>query len=185
MLSVLVHEPDPVLDHAAIGPKIPDDRHSYVSIIAKKGRLCKVKYRFSHPNTSSTMRLRNWITFLSLPLVGASVLFATTNPQRCEHPISTSDLAILEEIAFDTMAERPTELSFLGLESDASDLVLLSTRSSSRELPEDQTIDHPMDRATLFLYADINGYSYMFSFDDCGQILNIANRSGFRKKTND
>ncbi|MGX9355029.1 hypothetical protein ACS3SW_07665 [Roseobacteraceae bacterium S113] len=128
------------------------------------------------------MRLRNLISFLSLPLVGAGVLFATSNPQRCEQPLFTPDLAVLEEIAFETMAERPAELSFLGLESDASDLVLLSTRSTSRELPEDQTIDHPMDLATLFLYADINGYSYMFSFDDCGQILNIANSSGFNKK---
>ncbi|MDT0684498.1 hypothetical protein RM543_17590 [Roseicyclus sp. F158] len=86
---------------------------------------------------------------------------------------------MLEEIAFNTMKERPTELDFLGLDSDASDLFFLNIRSTSRELTENQTIDHPVDLAALFLYADINGYRYMFAFDDCGQLLSKANRSGF------
>jgi len=125
------------------------------------------------------MRLPNWIFFLSLPLVGVGILYVTSNQQSCERPLSTSDQVVLEEIAFNTMKERPTELSFLGLEPDASDLVFSNIRSTSRELTEDQTIDHPVDLATLFLYAEINGHNYMFSFDNCGQLLNMANRSGF------
>lgn len=36
-----------------------------------------------------------------------------------------------------------------------------------------------MDYAIVFLYADVNGYSYHSAFDDCGKVLHESNLSGF------
>jgi hypothetical protein len=111
--------------------------------------------------------------------LAAYMAFSGSNSQRCEEPIAPENLMTLEAIATEAMRERPSELVLIGLKKDGSDLILQNSWMTKREIVSDTVVDHPDDLATRFLYTNVNGYDYLYTFDDCNNLLNIVNRNGF------
>ncbi len=108
-----------------------------------------------------------------------SIFFSMLLSKECDRSLSIADLPQLEEIALRALKGRPSELGFLGLERDGSNLELINSYVTSREPPADQITDHPIDLATLFLYTEIIGKEYRFSFNRCGELMHFSNLNGF------
>lgn len=92
----------------------------------------------------------------------------------------TSNLDNLVKIATSEMKARTGELRLLGLLEDGSDLIVVGNRATQRSPVPEREVDHPMDRATVFLYATIHEFDYRFAFSRCGETLEISNLSGFK-----
>lgn len=125
------------------------------------------------------MRRTTWVILGSVSFLIGATIFQIATSSRCVRADFLTNSSQFVEHANDAMKARGAELHIIGLESDGSDLHLLETRLSKRNVKADQPIDHEIDAATHFLYAKINGYRYRFAFDECGNVLDLSNLTGF------
>jgi len=97
----------------------------------------------------------------------------------CRAPTDPLTLNEIQVLAREAILGRSAELVLIGLKRDGSDLVLENLRVTSRVVADDALVDHPIDRATQFLYAQINVHHYRFAFDECNNLVHMTNRSGY------
>ncbi len=120
---------------------------------------------------------------LRVPIVIFAVLAIISLTDRrsndCELTFTAVDGTVLESRAKTYLLQRSEELLLLGVREDGSDLTVLATRLIRQEPLPKSDRNLPIDHATTFLHADVNGYGYRFAFDDCAQVLAASNASGF------
>ncbi len=86
--------------------------------------------------------------------------------------VSVVELEVLAERA---LRAQPGKLYSISPDMEISDIAMENSKVTSRQIPIGQEIDHPKDQATHFLYTDIGGYRFSFSFDECGHVVWISN----------
>lgn len=118
-------------------------------------------------------------SFATVAVLTSVLAHCSPDSKSCTTAYSIEDTGQLADIARSHLLDRPGELRLNGLKMEGSDLQLSVQELNAIEpLPEDE-VDHPMDRATLRMYAIVNEKTYRFSFDECGKVLSYRNLSGF------